>query len=72
MKFFDSNGDLWEVCPPTAPRAEAFGPEYTARRVKPEKAGLSPRDGETAYAAAARLGLVVEDETWGAGFLEES
>lgn len=30
--FYDSHGELWQICSPDAIGAEAFGPRYTAKR----------------------------------------
>jgi len=34
--FFDSSGDMWQTCSPSAPGAEAFGPKGSARKVLSE------------------------------------
>jgi hypothetical protein len=35
--IFDSHGNMWQTCPPSAPGAEAFGPKGSARRVRCEE-----------------------------------
>jgi len=62
--FFDSWGCLWRT---TASNefAAVFGPSGLAIEANPEEIGLIVKRGETAYAAALRLGLVeVGDDGW--------
>jgi hypothetical protein len=64
--FFDTWGRLWVTCNPADHRARAFGPGGVSRPADPEEAGLMPRLGETAWAAAERTGrLVRADDTDG-------
>jgi hypothetical protein len=64
IQFFDSWGSLWEVCGADHPEAEAFGPQWTARRADPVASGLYPREGETPFSAARREGRVHPEGEW--------
>lgn len=53
--FFDSHGDLWMTSSPDADGSENFGPTGSAVQID-----VITRSGETPWATAKRLGLVVD------------
>lgn len=65
MFFFDSHGTMWGTCNAEDVGAVAFGPTGTARDASDwADIVLGIQTGETAYAAAKRLGRLDTSGEW--------